>query len=107
MEALKVNSLAGYDDKAVEAVDSKGRTWRWFIGEDEDGDGFTTPSHAAVSGNSIQYFNWSRFDRFDAGHFRMFVELDFPASPKRQGMSSPWGADELAAYYHLNKEAAA
>ena len=105
------DSMHGFDDTSVEATDAAGTIWRWFRGNDDDGDGFNSPAFAAVSDDGrINHFNWSRFGGFDAGHFRMYVELGFPASPARNwgdgvARHSPWQPDELAQVHAAQRAA--
>lgn len=110
--ALSIISLCGFEDVTVEAVDGKGSTWRLFIGNDDDGDGFTLPTYAAVSDDGrVKYPNWSRFGQFSAEHFRMYVELGFPDAPARHWADgfdrhSPWQPDELLRFHAAQRVAA-
>ena len=93
-----VNKFHGYVDSGFSAVDPSGRVWAMGIDFYDDSDGFSSTLYAAISGDEVRMMDWSRFRLYNTKHFKMAVEMGFPASSDF-GIQSDWKPEDIERAY--------
>ena len=98
LTGIPVNKFHGYVDSGFSAVDPSGRVWAMGIGFEDDSDGFSSTSYAAISGDEVRLLNWSRFTTYSTKNFKMMVEMNFP-HPTDFGLLGNWWPEDIERVY--------
>lgn len=83
----------------ITAVDPDGKRWTWGFEPDDEFPQYATNHYALDDRNQRHYLSWSRFERYEARHFRKFIAAGFPSK------AGNWFAADIDAI-NVRKEAA-